>query len=167
MHMPDRSARSGNCGLVIAMSMVIALVPFDARADRQDRSPVPNVYKNECSACHLAYPSQYLGVAGWRRVVGGLDRHFGTDASLGPKDRELIARYLVEPDVKRKRGVESAVAGGVPLRITETEWFVRKHREVPAGAWKRPAIRSAANCAACHGGAEQGNFNEHAVRIPK
>jgi hypothetical protein len=33
--------------------------------------------------------------------------------------------------------------------------------------FRRASIKSAANCTACHGGADQGNFSEHAVRIPK
>jgi hypothetical protein len=54
-----------------------------------------------------------------------------------------------------------------PLRITETRWFVRKHDEVPRATWSRKSIGSAANCVACHRQAEQGNFEEDAVRIPK
>jgi hypothetical protein len=52
-------------------------------------------------------------------------------------------------------------------RITQSNWFLRKHREVAPDVFRRTSIKSAANCAACHGGADQGNFSEHAVRIPK
>ena len=52
-------------------------------------------------------------------------------------------------------------------RITRSAWFVRKHDEVPSAVWKRPAVKSAANCAACHTQADQGDFNEHTVRIPR
>ena len=54
-----------------------------------------------------------------------------------------------------------------PLRITETRWFVRKHDEVPRATWSRKSVGSAANCAACHRQAEQGIFNEDAIRIPE
>lgn len=40
------------------------------------------------------------------------------------------------------------------------------YKRVNASTWARPAIGSRANCVACHPGAEQGNFNEHSVRIP-
>jgi hypothetical protein len=43
-------------------------------------------------------------------------------------------------------------------RITRSAWFIRKHDEVPAAAWQRPAIRSAANCGACHPKADQGDL---------
>ena len=44
---------------------------------------------------------------------------------------------------------------------------MREHDEVPAATWKLPAVKSAANCAACHTQADQGDFNEHNVRIPR
>ena len=53
------------------------------------------------------------------------------------------------------------------LRITETGWFRHEHDEVPAGIWKRPAVKSAANCAACHTRADAGDFSERNIRIPR
>ena len=52
-------------------------------------------------------------------------------------------------------------------RISRSAWFVRKHDEVSASTWKLPAVKSAANCSACHTRADQGDFNEHDVRIPR
>jgi hypothetical protein len=52
-------------------------------------------------------------------------------------------------------------------RITKSAWFVRQHDEVSASVYKRTAVGSASNCAACHPRAADGNFDEHDVRIPK
>jgi hypothetical protein len=52
-------------------------------------------------------------------------------------------------------------------RITRSTWFVREHDEVANSTWQRPSVKSAANCSACHAGAEQGNFDEHQIRIPR
>ncbi|MGZ8268326.1 MAG: diheme cytochrome c, partial [Burkholderiales bacterium] len=38
-------------------------------------------WKAECSSCHVAYPPKLLSAQTWRRLMGGLDKHFGTDAS--------------------------------------------------------------------------------------
>ena len=38
---------------------------------------------------------------------------------------------------------------------------------LPAATWQRPAVKSASNCAACHTRADQGDFDEHTVRIPR
>ncbi len=52
-------------------------------------------------------------------------------------------------------------------RITRSDWFLRKHHEVAPGVFLRPSIRSAANCAACHAGAERGDYDDDGVRIPR
>ncbi len=56
-----------------------------------------------------------------------------------------------------------------PLRITETAWFQRKHdsHEIRPEIWKRAAVKSPANCAACHPGAGKGDFEEDRIRIPR
>ena len=51
-------------------------------------------------------------------------------------------------------------------RITRSAWFEREHRKVDAAVWKLPSVKSAAQCAACHGDADQGRFDERALRLP-
>ena len=50
---------------------------------------------------------------------------------------------------------------------TETAWFQDKHDEVSPATFKRPKVGSAANCAACHPRADQGNYDEHDIRLPR
>jgi mono/diheme cytochrome c family protein len=125
--------------------------------------PLLPVYQQECAACHLAYPPGMLPAASWQRITANLPKHYGTDASLDPATVSELNRWLVANAGTYKRVRE------VPPddRITRSAWFVRKHDEVPAAAWKRASVKSAANCAACHGGAEKGDFSEHLVRIPR
>jgi hypothetical protein len=52
-------------------------------------------------------------------------------------------------------------------RITRSAWFLHEHDELPPTVWQGPSVKSAANCAACHPQADQGDFNEHRVRIPR
>ena len=119
-------------------------------------------WQQECSSCHIAYAPGLLPAESWRRVMAGLDKHFGTDASLTPAESKEISDFLVRNGTNRWSGAAS------PLRITETSGFLREHRgdEVPAGAFKRASVKSAANCQACHSGAAKGDFNERGVRIP-
>jgi nitrate/TMAO reductase-like tetraheme cytochrome c subunit len=67
----------------------------------------------------------------------------------------------------RNAGTRAPVLAAPEDRITRTPWFIREHRKVPQHAWARVSIKSAANCAACHPHADQGDFDEHAVRIPR
>lgn len=127
-------------------------------------APLPK-YTQECAACHIAYPAGMLPAASWQRLMGSLDKHYGTDASLDETSAREISAWL-----KAHAGTYKRVSEMPPQdRISQSAWFLRKHRdgEVPAGVWKRPSIGSAANCAACHTNAAQGNFNEDDIRIPK
>ncbi len=133
-------------------SLALALHPGQANAK----------WQQECSSCHIAYAPGLLPAESWRRVMAGLDKHFGTDASLTPAESREITDFLVRNGTNRWSGTAS------PLRITETSGFLREHRgdEVPAGAFKRTSVKSPANCQACHSGAAKGDFNERGVRIP-
>jgi hypothetical protein len=130
-------------------------------------------WQQECASCHLAYSPALLPRASWRRVMGGLEQHFGENASLDPATQADILRFLEAnaADSGRSRMGDKVMqrmgTKATPLRITETTWFVRKHDEVPRTTWARKSVGSAANCAACHRQAEQGVFDEDAVRIPK
>jgi len=103
-----------------------------------------------------------LPASSWRALMAGLDKHFGTDASLDPQTAATITTFL-EQNAGRKRSYSAAPA----LRISETRWFVHEHDEVPGTVWKSPKVKSPSNCAACHSNAEQGDFSEHNVHIPK
>lgn len=95
--------------------------------------------------------------------MSNLPRHYGTDASLDAATVRELSAWL-----KTHAGTWKRV--DVPPRddrITEAAWFVREHREVSAATWKLPAVKSAANCAACHTQAEQGDFRERNIRIPR
>ncbi|MEY4749060.1 MAG: hypothetical protein RIQ60_1274 [Pseudomonadota bacterium] len=123
----------------------------------------PPAYEQECGACHVAYPPGLLPAASWQRLLGHLDKHFGVDASLDAAATRQITAY-VESQAGTSRRVREEPAQD---RITRSAWFVRKHGEVSARTWSLPAVKSASNCSACHAQAQQGDFNEHDVRIPR
>lgn len=125
--------------------------------------PLLPAYQAECSACHVAYPPGLLPAASWQRVMQGLPQHYGADASLEPAQVAALSTWL-----QAHAGTSRRAAAPPPEdRITRSAWFIHEHDEVPAAAWQRPAIKSRANCGACHPKADQGDFNEHQVRIPR
>jgi len=135
----------------------------EALADSNLRPVANATYTAECGSCHLAYPPALLPAPAWKRMLAGLERHFGTDASVDAPSAAAIAAYLESNAGRgRKRGADSGT-----LRISETPWFTRKHDEIAAATWRKPQIKSAANCGACHQGAERGDFDEDRVRIPR
>lgn len=157
-HTRTRLARAALVGLALPLALA-------ARAgDHEGRTAVawPKSYLQECAACHVAYPPGLLPAASWARLMGGLDRHFGTDASLDPQDVQRLGQWLQDNAGRRHAGAT------VPEdRITRTAWFERKHRHIEDATWRLPSVRSAANCMACHTGADQGRYSEHALRMPE
>jgi len=148
-----------------AIAAILLAAAFAAEADEDFRAAVRNpAYQSECAACHVAYPPQLLSAASWRAVMDGLGKHFGSDASLDPATHAEILRHL-----EANAGRRDTVAAGKPqLRITETRWFVHEHSdELPRDVWKHPAVKSAANCAACHTAADKGDFSDRTLRLPK
>jgi len=95
--------------------------------------------------------------------MNGLPTHFGTDASLDAPTVTQIGNWLKVNAGQGRRAQQAPPQD----RITRSAWFVREHDEIAPEVWKRAAIKSAANCAACHIRADQGVFNEHDVRIPR
>ena len=51
-------------------------------ADSYKGPTPPAVYTQECGSCHLAFPPNLLPKASWQSVMHGLDKHYGSDASL-------------------------------------------------------------------------------------
>lgn len=119
-------------------------------------------WKAECGSCHVAYPAQLLPATAWQRLMKGLDKHFGTDASVDAATAAEIGAFL-----DKYAGSKRGIAGETTLRVSETAWFQREHRKVDAATWKNPKIKSAANCAACHTAAEAGDYRERGIRIPQ
>lgn len=132
-------------------------------ADSRPVVPLLPGYQQECAACHLAYPPGALPAASWKRVMGNLQHHYGTDASLDAATVQALSGWL-----NTHAGTWKRVGIAPPDdRITRSAWFIREHDEVPPATWKLPAVKSAANCAACHTQADQGDFRERNIRIPR
>jgi nitrate/TMAO reductase-like tetraheme cytochrome c subunit len=150
--------------LLAEVMMPVAMAEEDHDKERSKYvSTVTNAkWKDECGACHVAYPPNLLPAESWRALMSGLDKHFGSDASLDAASAREIGNFL-----EQNAGGGKFVSRGKPvLRITETRWFRHEHDEVSQRDWDNPKVKSPANCTACHTQAENGNYSEHSVRIP-
>ena len=121
------------------------------------------LWQQECSSCHLAYAPGLLPAESWRKIMKGLDQHFGSDASLTAQENEEITDFLV------RNASNCWSAPTAPLRITESVWFRHKHdgHKIAPSVWKKPQVKSPANCGACHTQAESGDFSERNIRMPQ
>ena len=141
----------------------LALLAMPVSAAKMTMPPdAPKSFDAECASCHMAYPPGLLGQKNWQSIMSGLDKHFGTDASLDAKTQAEISQWLIKNAATR----EKYAAFAPENRITKTAWFIRKHEEVRVDVWKRAGVKSPANCSACHADAVKGDFEEDRVRIP-
>lgn len=138
-----------------------------ADGDRERMNVAHPAYLAECGSCHVAFPPALLSADSWRAVMGGLDRHFGSDASLDPASTADITNFLVRNAAARPT---TGPEGKPLLRITETRWFRKEHRDghdgLTTAVFRSEPVKSAANCGACHRNAADGDYRERDIRIP-
>ena len=123
---------------------------------------VPEKVKSECASCHMVYPPAFLPKESWTRIMGGLEKHYGTDASVDAATERQIGVWLQSLGGTYKRVEASSPAD----RLTTTQWFEKKHRKIDKAVWTRKSVNGKAQCQACHQGADIGNFEDDGVRIP-
>jgi hypothetical protein len=143
------------------IAILLGALSSSALADSHQLAVPSNpLWKAECGSCHMAYPPQLLTAANWRQMMKGLDRHFGANATLDAKENAEILVFLERHAARGQRNSSNT------LRITDTAWFQREHREVSNSLWAHAKIKSRANCTACHVTAERGDWSERSIRLP-
>lgn len=128
-----------------------------ALADGHRYAPYPAVYGKECASCHLAYPPELMTAPGWKSVMAGLDKHFGSDASLDAATAKSISTFLEQRASRKDKHAPTEASG----QITRTAWFVREHRLSP------PKGTKFSDCGACHSQAAAGDFSERGLTVSK
>lgn len=131
------------------------------------------LWREECGSCHGVFHPSLLPARSWQKMMAEQDQHFGTDLALDePTTREVLA-FLVA-NAAEAQATEAAYKIGqsippeaAPQRITETPYWIRKHRELSAADWANPLVKSKANCAACHSDADAGTFEDGAMQVPQ
>jgi hypothetical protein len=156
---------------VRAMSLRFALAAAAAFAALSADAGLPRpvgddaAWRAECGSCHAAYPPALLSAAAWRQVMGTLDRHYGSDASVEASLAARIGAFVEANAGAADRAAPPSSSPGSRLpRITDGRWFAREHREVSAATLARPDVRGLGNCGACHANADRGRYSEHDLR---
>ena len=125
------------------------------------------LYTEECGSCHVPYPPGMLPSQSWQKIMGTLNNHFGDNAELDQGTAARLTAWLTGSNRTAMQGASGSGQKGVPLRITETAYFRRKHRELPANlVGQGKPVSSWSACQQCHTRAEEGRYNEHEVVVP-
>jgi len=137
-------------------------------------APVNNeLYKEECSACHMAYQPGLLPARSWKKMLNNLANHFGENAELDEQDQKSILDYALKnaadfSNYKRSRKImRSLSTRDTPLRITNVPYIIRKHDELSNRHVRdNPEVKHLSRCEACHTKVETGSFSEREIKIP-
>jgi hypothetical protein len=129
-------------------------------------------WDEKCGECHLAYHPTLLPTRSWKALLAGQNDHFGEDLGFAPEEINILQTFatqnasetaLTEPAWKINRSIPSV---DVPQRITETQYWLRKHHEIAEEIWDYPSVKGRLNCPACHLDAKEGTFEDGAMFIP-
>jgi mono/diheme cytochrome c family protein len=161
MTRPPRPPRPRSMPMAALLGLAAAMLAHADSGPLMPRDVLP-AYTQECASCHMAYPPGMLPARSWQRVMGGLDKHYGTDASLDAATVKQIAGWLQAHAGTARRGNEEPPQD----RITRSAWFENKHRKIDRSVWTLASVKSAAHCAACHTGAERGDFDDDRLTFP-
>jgi Dihaem cytochrome c len=146
----------------VGLTTAIAAAAGAAASDLKPLAGTNPAWSEECGSCHLPYPPQLLPPSSWHAIMNGLNRHFGTDASVDAATAASIRAFLTANAGRERSGRAEAPL----LRITETAWFRHEHSGAVAAAWNGGQVRSPADCAACHRRADTGDFGKRSRRLP-
>lgn len=157
--------------LLTAISLSADLFDF---SQKRGVAPVTDTfYTQECASCHFAYQPGLLPERSWRKLMGNLQDHFQTDASLEPEDNQRILNYLVEnsadkfTNYKRSKKINNSIQSDeTPIAVTKTPYFIKKHRRIAQNLIAQKEVKSLSNCIACHTTADKGIYSERAIKIP-
>ncbi|MDD5029088.1 MAG: cytochrome b/b6 domain-containing protein [Rhodoferax sp.] len=134
--------------------------------------PDNKMWRDECGSCHAVFYPALLPSRSWQKIMAEQDQHFGTDLGLDAATVAEVQKFMVD-NAAEKHVIEAAFKieqsipqDATPLRITETAYWVNKHREIAAADWANPLVKSKNNCAACHSDADDGGFEDGAMHIP-
>ena len=157
--------------LIIFLNILFAEDGFNAKTDV---APVNNqLYIKECGSCHFPYQPGLLPANAWTKMMGNLENHFGSDATLSTDNFQTLSKYLndnsAEKNMQYKRSnriVSSLSANQIPDSISTTPYIIKKHREIRKDLITQKEVKGLFNCVACHTTANQGIYNERDIKIP-
>ena len=131
------------------------------------------LWNEECGACHLAFHPSLLPARSWQQLFKQQEDHFQEDLML---DEETLAELMAYASDNAAEHKQTEAAWKInrsikkeqsPLRVTSVEYWKEKHSNVAEAVWKQETVKSKTNCGACHFDAEQGTFQDSAMKIPE
>ncbi len=133
------------------------------------------VYATDCGTCHKPYPAYLLTEKSWSRLMDGLNEHFNeriTEHNISTPARSSIRNYLSSHSAEHSTReaafkMSRSIGDNAPISTSKIAFWRETHAAIDPSVYKRPSIKSRANCAACHIDFEFGVLDDNKILIPK
>ncbi|MCF6323284.1 MAG: cytochrome b/b6 domain-containing protein [Gammaproteobacteria bacterium] len=131
-----------------------------------------DLWNEECGACHLAFHPSLLPARSWQYLFTQQENHFEEDLMLDEETLSELLNYARENSAEKNKTEaawkinRSVMKNERPLKITSITYWKEKHSEISDAIWQKKSVQSKSNCGACHFDAEQGTFQDSAMKIP-
>lgn len=101
--------------------------------------------------------------------MGDLENHFGDDASLSVEDTKNILEFLLQNSAETSTMQASlsflnSIGNKDIIAMSETNYWKKKHSDIPEELFKHQEIKSKANCKACHSDIEKGLIENENIK---
>ena len=101
--------------------------------------------------------------------MGGLENHFGDDASLDEKTNQDILTFLLKNSAETSTMQASwnflnSIGDKDIIALSKTSYWERKHKKIPEEVFKNEKVKSVANCKACHSDIEKGLIENENIK---
>ena len=123
-------------------------------------------YKNVCGQCHFPYQPGLLPAMSWEKIMMNTNKHFGQPLSLSEVEQRTMMRYLLDNsaghvnDEISNRILQSLKYNPIPIRITETPYWIYEHKKLDGEQVKQKAYQ----CNHCHQDADKGKYDTYLER---
>jgi len=125
-------------------------------------------WDKECGGCHLAYHPSVLPAPAWRALLDEQHAHFGEDLGLEESTVDALRAYMRPQSAEAHATplawkIDSTTrADATPRRVTETDYWKKRHATLSAADWNRTKRFA---CEGCHLDAAAGTFLPGAIHV--
>lgn len=101
--------------------------------------------------------------------MGDLENHFGDDASLDVETNNEILAFLVKNSAETSTMEASwnflnSINNKDIIALSDTEFWKKRHKDIPKEVFENSKIKSKANCKACHTDIEKGLVEDENIK---
>lgn len=126
-------------------------------------------FVNECGSCHTLYPPSLLPKKSWKLIMSDLENHFGDDAAVDREVNENILSFLIKNSAENSTMEASwnfinSIGNSDIIALSKTDYWEKRHKDIPKYVFKNEKVKSVANCKACHSDIEKGLIEDENIK---